>query len=397
MQPVNIQSSVESKSNNLETMFSSKVRTQHFIFSLHDARNAIRLTQNVALLSHIAVISAKVLFGLGFVFGKMGLSGTNPIVFALVREATAGPLLLLLAYALERRTSLKSISTRQDLLPFFISGLCLYGSNLTNILGLKFSNSTTASVWQPTHALFITCMAIYFDLEKPTVLKFMGIAVAAAGCLFVSLWDSESKDDDAKNELVGNLLFFLQGLCAAGFWVGQKPLLKKFPPITVLGVSDIIACGMMTCTALLINNVRDLLDFVCEDCGSTGWVVKKSSWWAIAYWIFGGSILAYMLQTWGNKSIDASVIGIYTVVQPIVAVIASTFIIALSSAPHWNLKGLSEADIGAVAIVMGLVIVLYDNRRCHNTEEKDSSSAESDNLILPQENADTSLLPTSAD
>ena len=105
-----------------------------------------------------------------------------------------------------------------------------------------------------------------------------------------------------------------------------------------------------------------------------------------------------MLQTWGNKSIDASVIGIYTVVQPIVAVIASTFIIAVSSAPHWDLKGLSEADSGAVAIVIGLVIVLYDNRRSHNTEQKDSSSAEEgDNLILSQDNADTSLLPTAAD
>ena len=160
MRPVNIQSSIESKSNNLQTMFSSKVCTQHFNFSTTDTRNAIRLTQNVALLSHIAVISANVLFGLGNVFGKMGLSGTNPVVFALVREATAGPLLLLLAYALERRTSLKSISTRQDLLPFFISGLCLYGSNLTYILGLKFSNSTTASVWQPAQPLFITCMAM---------------------------------------------------------------------------------------------------------------------------------------------------------------------------------------------------------------------------------------------
>ena len=307
-------------------------------------------------------------------FGKMGLSGTNPIVFALIREATAGPLLLMLAYALERKKSFESISMRQDMLPFFISGLCLYGSNLTYILGLKFSNSTTASVWQPAQPLFITCMAIYFKLEKPTILKFMGIAVAAAGCLFVSLWNSESKDDDAKNELLGNVLFFLQGLCCAGFWVGQKPLLKKFPPITVIGVSDIIACVLMTCTALLINNTSVLLDFICEDCGSFGWVVNKSSWWAIAYWIFGGSILAYLLQTWGNKSIDASVIGIYTVVQPIVAVIASTFIIALSSAPHWDLRGLSEADIGAVAIVIGLSIVLYDNRRSQTANKEDSCS-----------------------
>ena len=307
-------------------------------------------------------------------FGKMGLSGTNPIVFALIREATAGPLLLMLAYALERKKSFESISMRQDMLPFFISGLCLYGSNLTYILGLKFSNSTTASVWQPAQPLFITCMAIYFKLEKPTILKFMGIAVAAAGCLFVSLWNSESKDDDAKNELLGNVLFFMQGLCCAGFWVGQKPLLKKFPPITVIGVSDIIACVLMTCTALLINNTSVLLDFICEDCGSFGWVVNKSSWWAIAYWIFGGSILAYLLQTWGNKSIDASVIGIYTVVQPIVAVIASTFIIALSSAPHWDLRGLSEADIGAVAIVIGLSIVLYDNRRSQTTNKEDSCS-----------------------
>lgn len=350
-------------------------------------------SSSIVLFSHIAVFSANVLFGLGNVFGKMGLSGTNPIVFALVREATAGPLLLLVAYLLERRKSFESISITRDMFPFFISGLCLYGSNLTYILGLKFSNSTTASVWQPAQPLFITCMAIYLKLEKATLLKFMGIAVAAAGCLFVSLWDSESGDNNAKNELLGNLLFFLQGLSCAGFWVGQKPLLKRFPAITVVGISDIIACGLMSITALLINNVSQLLDFVCEDCtDSTGWVVNQSSWWAIAYWIFAGSILAYLLQSWGNMNIDASVLGIYTVIQPIVSVIASTIIIALSSVPHWDLKGLSVADVGAVAIIAGLALVIYDNMQHskgnNNTDTTTNEQSKDEILLLSSVESD---------
>eukprot|EP00940_MAST-03C_sp_MAST-3C-sp2_P002929 g2929.t1 len=230
-----------------------------------------------------------------------------------------------------------------------------------NDLSLKLAGETSASMWQPAQPLFITLMAICIGIESPTVLKFIGIFIAAGGCMFVSLWDP--KADGGTNELAGNTLFFVQSLCCATFYVSEKPLLQKYDPVATVGVAYIIATFFMAATAVVVNNVHSALHFFCEDCGDSGWTIPTDAWWAIAYWIFGGSIAGYLLNTWGNKRVDASIVGIYAVIQPVVTVACASIVIALSSAPHWGLDGLSFADIGAIGIILGLLIVVCDNIR----------------------------------
>lgn len=70
----------------------------------------------------------------------------------------------------------------------------------------------------------------------------------------------------------------------------------------------------------------------------------------------------YLLVAWGNAYVDASLLGIYSVVQPVVTVLVASIVIALSAPPHWDLKGLSISDLGAIGVVLGLVMVVYDNR-----------------------------------
>ena len=318
------------------------------------------LTTKTYLLAHAAVFVANLLFGCGNVVAKVGLHDMNPILFALIREVISGPLLLTCAYFMRRSSESKNFAFgKEDLWRFLVSGLGVYGSNLCYILGVKFAGATSASMWQPAQPLFITLLAIVVRLENATVMKFLGILIAGGGCTFVSLWDA--KGDDGNEEIIGNILFFVQAICCAVFYVGEKPLLKKFEPITVVGASYIVATVFMTVTAVGINSVDTTLHFLCEDCGSSGWTVPKGAWWAINYWIFAGSIGGYLLNTWGNQYVDTSIVGIYAVVQPIVTVIVSSVVIAMSSPPHWNLEGLGTADLGAIGIVLGLAIVVYDN------------------------------------
>jgi len=55
------------------------------------------------------------------VVGKFGIHGTNPVLFALIREGYAGPLLCIIAYFIKKEKPLN-----KDILRLVICGLMIY-------------------------------------------------------------------------------------------------------------------------------------------------------------------------------------------------------------------------------------------------------------------------------
>jgi drug/metabolite transporter (DMT)-like permease len=74
-------------------------------------------------LVHAGLIFTQIIFGCGAVVGKLGVSKFNPVLFALIREGTAGPILLALAFFWER----KAIHSA-DLPRFLVAGFCVFGN-----------------------------------------------------------------------------------------------------------------------------------------------------------------------------------------------------------------------------------------------------------------------------
>jgi len=69
----------------------------------------------------------------------------------------------------------------------------------------------------------------------------------------------------------------------------------------------------------------------------------------------------YLLIAWGNARVDPSILGIYSVLQPAVTVLCAELVILLTAAPHYHLVGIQSSDLGAIGIVAGLLLVVYDN------------------------------------
>ena len=93
-------------------------------------------------LSHFALFGANFIFGAGNVIGKIGLKGINPILFALLREAIAGPLLIMLAWILEPEVK---VDFRKHWWRFVITGLGLFGTNFCYI-GAYISNAPVSKL-----------------------------------------------------------------------------------------------------------------------------------------------------------------------------------------------------------------------------------------------------------
>lgn len=315
---------------------------------------------------HAALVGANVIFGFGNIVSKLGLHRFNPLLFALIREVIAGPVLLCISCIVERnRAASAVVETRATLARrFVLSGAAMFGSNACFIVGVKLAGATAGAIWQSAQPIFISLMAVAVGYERCTAQTALGVVVASGGCVFVSTYGAtNASGTTASKALLGHCLFFVQLLCVSTFWVSQKPLLRQFPPLVTLAYGYAVATILMSATASAFTTDRALLNLTCADCEGSGWEVPPDAWLAILYYVFAVSVLAYFLNTWGNTRVHASIVGIYGSIQPLVAIGASELIILFSEPPHFGLHGVRWADMGVLAIIGGLWLVVRDTKR----------------------------------
>lgn len=306
----------------------------------------------------------------------MPVQDTNPLVFAMIREATAGPLLLCAALLLERKQLWQAFRAR-DLGWFCLTGLALFSNQLLFIVGLKLTNSTTASITQPSQPVFVTLLAVILGWERPSFFKLCGIICAVAGSTIMVYFASHD-DNNSKSMVVGLLCFLGNCLGTAVYVILTKPLLTRgtsdskesnegegalpLPPLSVTALSYIFAsCGMVL-SAVLINSSTGALDLICPGefpngnyCNENGpWYVPPAAIYALLYWIIFSSIMAYFFMTWGNKYAPASIVSVYTTLQPLTSAVLGYLFLKVSP---------STADLGGFGIIAGLLLVAYDKRR----------------------------------
>lgn len=315
-------------------------------------------------LVHGALITTQVLFGAGSVVGALGLPSFNPLLFALIREGTAGPLLMAAAAAWAPTRVGDVLHEWRD---FLWLGFFIFSNQLFFILGLKLSNPVAGSIWQPSQPIFTAAIAVWLGTEKPSRRRAFGICVAFAGCAaMVALSSSGGSNNALVNELVGNCFFFLNCLATSLYVIRCKPLLRRFPALAVTAYSYMLASLMMGCTAVALNSARPALDFLCPDCGGRGWRVPAAALPALAYWILAQSCAAYGLMTWGNKYASASLVSAYTVLQPVTSSALTALILAANAYRNCAARDDDDhcldypgvGDLGAVGVFVGLYFVV---------------------------------------
>ena len=348
------------------------------------------------------LILVQVLFGLGSVLGKLGVDAFNPVLFALVREASAGPLLMCLAlFEVRRRrrdyqekrkdlsqvtesliddddddsnrrglgtASRRFVPSKGDFPVFAICGFFIFINQLFFILGEKLANATIGSAWQPTQPIMTATVAVLLGWEKPTAFKVIGILVAGGGAAFMVFYKSDSSV--GSNPFVGNILFFFNCAGTAGYVIVSKYLMrtKGYVPIIVTAWSYICASVFMVVTGLAVNSSTAAVRFVCppdegeHDASCGTWDVPNSAIGPLMYWIFVQSVLCYMLMTWANKYAKPSSVVAYTALQPMTSALLSVLIVEISGEiggivmPGLNL-------LGGIGIVGGLFLVVYDTAK----------------------------------
>ena len=222
---------------------------------------------------HGALVLAQAIFGGGSVVGKLGLPTVNPVLFALVRECIAGPILWAAAHMWHRGLR----PARSDFGRLFALAFCIFSNQLAGIVGIKLSNPIVYAAWQPTQPVFTCLICLCLRTERCSSRKFMGIVLSTGGAMAVALWGSSP--DELRGEALAQFFLLVNCVASSGYVILCKPIRQKYPGLCVTAWAYMGAALMMLLAATALTAappIMRLLGCTAEQ-GCEPWCVARAS------------------------------------------------------------------------------------------------------------------------
>mgnify|MGYP005842736337 CR=1 FL=1 len=286
---------------------------------------------------HAALLFVQLTFGAFPVVGKVVLGHLPPLAVAGLRVLVAAPLLLALAWRLERvpfpRGHLKELA----LLGF----LGVFANQVLFILGLARTTATNAAILMPSIPVFTVLVATVLGVERLSPRRALGVGVAVAGALVLL---NPTRFSLTGGTSFGDLLILLNCLAYAAYLVLQRPLLLRLPPLTLIA------------WAFVFGGVGVLVVGASSLVGSSFAAVPAAAWAGLGYIVLIPTAVNYALNTWAIRRSSAALAATYTTVQPVVAALLGMLFLA-------ERIGLRQL-LGFALIAGGLAILgRFDDRR----------------------------------
>lgn len=232
---------------------------------------------------------------------KWVLSGAthkaDPLCFSLLRDVLAYPILQCGALTID---GCSWCPTRRDVLIVAVLGLLgMFGNQFLFIYGLSDQkiSSTLAAVVSQTQPVFGALFAVASQQAQPSWLLTLGVLLTFGGSVIMcQLWSSTVSGDAQMLLHLGSLL--LGAACMAAFYVVQKPVLRRIPPLTLtawaylFGALWMILAWVVYAFALCSPARRGEM-----------WSSFSTAptWIALTNAVLVNSVLKYALQSFANK------------------------------------------------------------------------------------------------
>lgn len=235
-----------------------------------------------------------------------------PSALILLRALVAVPAFWLLS---SDRSTIKG----RDYLRLLACGFLGVAANqLLFFEGLSLTRPINASLIMTTTPILVFVASAIILRERITGRKILGIVLGFTGAALLLVNDSFKIGEGT---WFGDLLVFLNATSYGLYLVLVKPLLKKYSPLTV--IKWVFLFGLLF---IIPFGAPPFLDVEWSQLPSVTWLY-------IAYIALGVTVLAYLLNIWALSKADASLVGIYIYLQPllatVIAVIAAKDVLTL--------------------------------------------------------------------
>lgn len=289
------------------------------------------MTYKGQTVSFVALFVAIFIWGFAYVVTKSGLSSVPPMLFALLRYAVASVLLVPLALARGGLSRLPKPVPWKTLLFMSLSGVTVY--YILFNLALAYTTASQTALIQSSFPAVVAFMAVVWLHEHVSRRRVVGIVLAVVGVVLIVA--NTTADASARDPLLGNALAFASVLVWGVYTILAKRM-SKADPIAVTATISFIG------TILLIPAV--LLEGANVSLSS----IPMSGWLPILYLGALASATSYLLYTRALRDIDASLVGTYVNLSPVIGVVAGVVVLGESVT--------AAAVIGGILVLAGVWI-----------------------------------------
>jgi len=177
--------------------------------------------------------------------------------------------------------------------------------------GLAITTPINAAILMVTTPLFVAFFSFFLLNEKVTKLKVIGLCFGVFGAILLLLGPSLSFNSST---LWGDVMVMTNAIIYAYYLIIAKPLLHKYSPLTVIKWTFFFG-GLL------------VIPFGFTELKEVKWqAIPNSIWSAIIFLIIGATYITYVLNAWALRNANATLVGAYIYLQPVLATIIAVSI-----------------------------------------------------------------------
>jgi drug/metabolite transporter (DMT)-like permease len=275
------------------------------------------------------------IWGSNFTVIKYSLEDLLPLSFNALRFTLASAAMLIVAVAMRDRVEKLAPGDGRKLFLLGLLGNTCYQSMF--IIGMAHTRAGNAALILATTPLFTAILGRIRKHEYFATQGVLGLLLAFAGIVMIVV--SGHGEVSIGETLVGDSLLLGSTLCWSLYTVGSKQLVQKY--------------GSMKATTIMMTSGTPLLLAVCTpSLLRQDWSrVRPIAWAGLAFSGLFAIALAYLIWSYGVRTIGSTRTAIYSNITPIVAMLVA-----------WPALGESPAVgqiFGAVVIFAGVYLVQH--------------------------------------
>jgi drug/metabolite transporter (DMT)-like permease len=261
-----------------------------------------------ALQAHIALIVVSLIYATTFSVAKEVMPlYLKPPAFVILRVCGA-----LLLFTLASIFIIKEKIDKKDIPRFMILGACGVAINQSFFLkGLEQTTPINASIIMVSNPVFVLIFSAMMKNEKISIQKITGISLGVTGALLLLMFNKHFKF--GSETISGDLMILINSFSWAVYVVLVKPLMLKYNAFTV--VMWVFLFGLIYVLPFGFNDLKHA-NFT---------AITSPAWGNIAFIIFGGTFLAYILNTYALRALSPSAMSVYVYFQPFLTTLIAVF------------------------------------------------------------------------